>query len=555
MGDLRYDVGEARLDYQGRHQPRELGRDALADFNHRHARALNAYGLELAAATIFIIEERVSGRSNLGAFRNQRLREAVVLAAALPAAAVALDGRGSARGLGRVDRATLNRLKRANDRTAAQIMGEVLQHTAESCEVGEEVVIESVITEGVRAKPGVEPGGNPTIPVGALFGKERHCDRYGHGLSAEVTRLSLGSDVIDGTGKSVQGTHSSLTALFVSESGFKRHLPDIYIERWLAGAPFPEFNPRHTDLREEAAIIAEAYGMRDFRELTAYFLDRPRHWPAMDQLNALGVATPFDRDGDLFPAVVTGLTGLACPDGRGFHSMVGEIGGSAEWAISALPVVWRGGQSLGMLTSQSALTREGASPDALWAERFSYTEEELILISDARFEQKPFFTVDDIAEHPLAGGVAAFGAISDSAFLTPLAGVRVDHERALLTVDVLVVNSLGQLQHWRLGLRCKDGVEASAARMRSPKRALLEGDRAQLAARVGAMAEDPAERLRLRQLFVNEYYPAIVHSDGRMVVLEGTVAALIARGALSEHDRAIVRAVTEVMPRWFAPVA
>ena len=125
----------------------------------------------------------------------------------------------------------------------------------------------------------------------------------------------------------------------------------------------------------------------------------------MKQLNEMGVATPFDKDGDLFPSLVLGLDDLKFPDGRPLNSMVGEIGGSAEWAVGVLPLVWRGGQALGMLTSQSSLTRKDLSPEELWNERFHYTEEELMLIQDARFEQKPYFTINDIMERPFAGGV------------------------------------------------------------------------------------------------------------------------------------------------------
>ena len=136
---------------------------------------------------------------------------------------------------------------------------------------GEEVIIESGITEGVRVKPGIEVGGNPTIPVGALFGKDEHCSRYGRGLNKEVSKLSMGSDVIDGTGKTVKGGHSSLTALFITESGFKRHLPDVYVERWMTGAMFPEFNPRETNLQEEVKIIADACGKKGFSEINCLF--------------------------------------------------------------------------------------------------------------------------------------------------------------------------------------------------------------------------------------------------------------------------------------------
>jgi len=534
-----------------------MSKEKISTFNLRHKEVLEFYGLELAKGAVFIIEDRVNGRSNLGVFRSKQLRQGIILAAALPAAAVVLEGFAALASVPKEkqSKSLINQLKRHNDRVAAQIMAEVLQITTETFDVGEEVIIESAITEGVRVKPGLEAGGNPTIPVGALYGKEEHCSRYGRGLSKEVTRLSMGSDVIDGTGKSVKGLHSSLTALFVTESDFKRHLPDIYIERWMAGAMFPEFNPRDTDLLEETQIIADACGVKDLSQMSAYFLDRPRHHPAMDELNSMGVATPFDKDGDLFPAVVMGLDGLRLPDGRGFHSMIGEIGGSAEWTVGALPLVWRGGQSLGMLTSQSSLTRKDLSPQELWDERFHYTEEELILLQDARFEQKPFFTVYDLMDRPFAGGVSAFSAISDNYFFPPLEGAKIDRKKNLISTNTLMVNSLGNIEHWQLIFKAVDGVKDAAKKMQSPKARLRGRDKSEIEKQVKAMAHDPTMRFRLKQFFVNEYYPAIIHTDGKMVVLEKTVEALISREALSDYDREIVRAVVEYVPEWFASPA
>jgi len=551
---LRYNIADARLTYRGRQKPIEMSKGKQYTFNVRHQEVLEFYNLEFAGGTVFTIDDRVNGLSNLGVFRSKQLRQGVVLAAALPAAAVVLDGFGALKNVSKdlQTKALVNRFKRHNDRTSAQVMSEVLQMTTESFDKGEEVIIESAITEGVRAKPGLEAGGNPTIPVGALFGKEEHCSRYGHGLSKEVSMLSMGSDVIDGTGKSVRGDHSSLTALFLTESGFKRHLPDIYIERWMAAAPFPEFNPRTTDLAEEARIIADACGVKGFSEMTAYFLDRPRHRPAMEQLNAIGIATPFDKDGDLFPAVVMGLSGLNFPDGRGLTSMIGEIGGSAEWAVGALPLVWRGGQCLGMLTSQSSLTRKDLSPKDLWNMRFHYTEDELILLQDARFEQKPFFTINDLMEKPFAGGVSAFCAISDNYFLPQLAGVKIDHDQGLIVTNTLMINSLGSVEHWCLTFKCIDGLEETATKMRSPKSEMRSLESGQIEEKVKTMADDETGRFRLKHFFVNEYYPAIIHTDGKMVVLEKTVNDLISREALSEHDQEIVRAVVKALPEWFA---
>jgi len=554
---LRYHIADAKLTYTGRHEPMEMGKEKIATFNQRHKEVLGFYGLELVDGRVFIIDDHVNEQSNLGVFRSKQLRQAVILAAALPAAAVAIHGFGALNTVPKDQqtKALVNRLKRRNDRLAAQIMSEVLQITAETFDVGEEVIIESTITEGVRVKPGVEAGGNPTIPVGALFGKEEHCNRYGRGLGQDVARLSMGSDVIDGTSKSVKGIHSSLTALFLTESGFKRHLPDIYIERWMAGTPFSEFNPRDTDMKQEARIIADAYGARDFSEITAYFIDRPRHLPAMDQLNALGIATPFDQDGDLFPALVLGLEGLRFPDGRGLHSMIGEIGGSAEWTVGALPLVWRGGQSLGMITSQSSLTRKDLSPEELWNGRFHFTEEEHILLQDARFEQKPFFTVNDLMERPYAGGVSAFCAISDNYFLPQLEGVKIDREKGLITTHTLMINSLGNVEHWQLQFRCVEGFEVTSRLMTSPKIELRELDNDIIEAHIKSMADDEVKRLRLKQFFVNEYYPAIIHSGEKMLVLEKTIEALIAREALSAYDRDIVSSVVKALPEWFTSAA
>jgi len=554
MGNaLSYNIADARLSYKGRHEAGEMTRDKVSTFNFRHQEVLDFYGLELHKGTVFVIDDRVNGLSNMGVFRSKQLRQAVVLASALPAAAVMIHGFGSLARLAKEQQTKeqTNKLKRMNDRVAAQVMSEVLQITTETFDAGEEVVIESAFTEGVRVKPGVELGGNPTIPVGALFGKEAHCRVYGHLLPTEVTRLSMGSDVIDGTTKTVKGLHSSLTALFITESGAKRHLPDIYVERWMAGAPFPEFNPRDTSIKEEAQIIAQAYNYKNFDKLSAFFLDRARHKQPMEQLNELGVATPFDKDGDLFPAVVMGLDGLKFPDGRGLNSMIGEIGGSGEWAVGVVPLVWRGGQALGMLTSQSSLTSKELSPGELWKERFHYTEEELMLIADARFEQKPFFTIKDILERPFAGGVSAFSAISDNYYFPGMEGVKLDKEKGLITTNTMMVNSLGVVEHWRLTFKCKEGMEASAKKFSSPKSAARDLKKGQIEDKIKEMSQDKIARFRLKYFFVNEYYPAIIHSGGKMVVLEKTLKSIIEDGTMHDYDLDIVRSTMKAVPEWF----
>jgi len=551
--NLRFDIAEKRLTYQGTPLELKFDNDRIIEYNHRHKAVLSSYDLAMESCRILTLCDRLNYRSNLGALRNRKVRQSVILSAALSAVAVGLHGRGSLNTFpkDKLTKELTNDLKRANDRTAAQIMAEVLQTTTEMLPVGEEVLIESTITEGVRAKPGKEPGGNPTIAVGAVFGKKEHRAQYGLTMPSTVTLLSMGSDVVEGTTKSVKGLHSSMTALFVTESGVKRHLPDIYVQRWMSGAYFDEFNPRESDLLEAAEIIASSYGTSGIDNLSAFFLDRPRHYPAMDMLNKSAISTPFDKDGDLMPAIVLGLENIGFSDKRRLNSMIGEIGGSAEWAIGVLPLVWRGGQALGMLTSQSSLTRKSLGPEEKWNERFHFTEEEFMLIQDARFERKPYFTISDIIEDPFAGGISAFGAITDNYYIPFMQGVTTDSENNRINVNVLTINSLGIMECWQMTFKCERGIEHTVKMMVSPKEKFYELSDDKLEQAIGDMLADTKLRKRFRIFFNNEYYPALIPVRDKMVVLHKAMRALIERDALKERNLKIIDITEKLAPEWF----
>jgi len=551
--NLRFNIADQRLIYKGVKKALFYNNDRIIEFNHRHRTVLANYNITLKEATIFSLDEKINSQSNLGALRNRQLREAGVISAALSAIGVGLHGRGALNDLPVEQRtkAVSNELKRANDRMAAQIMAEVLHITTNRLPVGEEVLIASTITEGVRVKPGKEAGGNPTISVGALFGKREHRALYGLPMTNNVSLLSMGSDVIDGTTKSVKGLHSSFTAMFLTESGVKRHLPDIYVQRWMGGVYFDEFNPREASLIEAAEIISKSYGFSGPEKLNAFYLERKRHHVAMDELNKAGIGTPYDDDGDLFPALILGFEDAEFPNGTQINSMVGEIGGSAEWAVGVLPLVWRGGQAIGMLTSQTALTRTDLSSEEKWRERFHFTEEEFMLMQDARFEQKPYFTIRDIMEDPFAGGISAFGAITDNYYLPYLDAVSHNEENKTVTVNTLVINSLGIMEVWRLIFECNLGVQNIRDLMASPKDALINLSGRDLEKAIGAYMDDDRSRMRYRIFFNNEYYPALIPVRDRLVLLNNAVGTLIERGALNEKDKEIIKATQKVAHHWF----
>ncbi len=550
---LRFDIADKRLTYNGRRDVLKFDRDRILEYNHRHKDVLSYYDIKLKYCDLIRFENNINEHSNLGALRNRKVRQSVILSAALSAIAVGLNGCGNLNDYPKEKQTKdlANLLKRANDRTSAQVMAEVLQITTEGLPVGEEVLIESTITEGVRVKPGKEAGGNPTISVGAVFGKDEHRAHYGLMMPRNVSLMSMGNDVIDGTTKSVKGLHSSMTTLFVTESHVKRHLPDIYVQRWMSGNYFEEFNPREMSNVDIAEVMKDSYGYKKLDELSTFFLKRPRHEPAMNELNRVGIATPFDTDGDLMPAVVMGLKGLSFPDGRGLDSMIGEIGGSAEWAVGVLPLVWRGGQAVGMLTSQSALTRTDLSPEEKWNERFHFTEEEYMQIQDARFERKPYFTIFDILEDPFAGGVSAFGSITDNYYLPEMTGVKANEDEGTINVTVLSVNSIGVTEGWIMTFKCGRSVKRTIELMSSPKEQLENLSDKELESAIGKMLDDEKLHKRFRIFFNNEYYPATIPVRDKIVMLHQALDSLIERGALNEYDRKIVQATELIANNWF----
>jgi len=231
--------------------------------------------------------------------------------------------------------------------------------------------------------------------------------------------------------------------------------------------------------------------------------------------------------------------------------MIGEIGGSAEFAVGVLPLVWRGGQAIGMLTSHSSLTRKDLNPEERWKERFHFTESEFMDIQDARFERKPYFTISDIVNNPFAGGISAFGGITDNIYIPCMKGVEADAENNRVSVNVLMVNSLGMVQVWQFVFKCHESLDKTIKLMMSPKEILQELRGKELEKAIGDMLDDEHMRRRYRIFFNNEYYPALIPVGNRMVLLHKAVKGLISRGALRESNQDIVDITERIASHWF----
>ena len=180
-----------------------------------------------------------------------------------------------------------------------------------------------------------------------------------------------------------------------------------------------------------------------------------------------------------------------------------------------------------------------------------FTEEEFMMLQDARFERKPYFTIWDIIEDPFAGGISAFGAITDNYYLPCMRGVAGSHERGSFDVDVLSINSLGMVQCWKFTFKGYNSLEESIALLTCPKERLYNLSGKSLDQAIGKMLDEPFLRKRYRIFFNNEYYPALIPVRDKMVLLHKALEGLVERGALEEHDLEIVKTTERLAPEWF----
>jgi len=107
------------------------------------------------------------------------------------------------------------------------------------------------------------------------------------------------------------------------------------------------------------------------------------------------------------------------------------------------------------------------------------------------------------------------------------------------------------VQHWNLVFQCRHNIEDTKRRFQCPKEELAGLTGNDLEKKIGEHLDDPKKRQRFRIFFINEYYPAIIHSRDKMVLLQKSIETLIDRGALRDRNREITRIVSKLAPEWF----
>lgn len=166
----------------------------------------------------------------------------------------------------------------------------------------------------------------------------------------ETPELDIAVDPLEGTTLCAKGLPGAMAVLAVTEKGNLLRAPDIYMDKIAAGPAGKGVVSLELSPGENVRELAKAKGC-DPQELTAVVLDRPRHAELVAKLREAGAAVHLISDGDVNPAVATGL------DDTGVDLVMG-IGGAPEGVLAAAALRCLGGEFQGRLRFADEAERE-----------------------------------------------------------------------------------------------------------------------------------------------------------------------------------------------------
>jgi len=153
--------------------------------------------------------------------------------------------------------------------------------------------------------------------------------------------FDIAVDPLEGTTLCAKAQPGAIATLAVAGEGMLLAAPDMYMHKIATGPAGRGVVDLDKTPHQNATALASAMG-KPVNELTVVVLDRDRHLSIIDDLHHLGVRVMQVTDGDVAPAVATGM-----PD-TGIDMMIG-IGGAPEGVLAAAALRGLGGEFQGRL--------------------------------------------------------------------------------------------------------------------------------------------------------------------------------------------------------------
>lgn len=206
----------------------------------------------------------------------------------------------------------------------------------------------------------------------------------------ETPELDIAVDPLEGTSLCAKGLPGAMAVLAVTEKGNLLRAPDIYMDKIAAGPAGRGVVSLELSPQQNVRELAKAKGC-DPQELTAVVLDRDRHVELVAKLREAGAAVHLISDGDVNPAVATGLdTGI---------DLVMGIGGAPEGVLAAAALRCLGGEFQGRLRCSNDTERERSISMGL------ADPDRLLTLEDLTGHEDCIFVASGVTDGPLLRGV------------------------------------------------------------------------------------------------------------------------------------------------------
>ncbi|MCF6179612.1 MAG: fructose-bisphosphatase class II family protein, partial [Geopsychrobacter sp.] len=206
-------------------------------------------------------------------------------------------------------------------------------------------------------------------------------------------KVDIAVDPLEGTNICANGTNGAIATIAMAPTGGFLHAPDMYMDKIITGPAGHGAVDIDKSAGENALQLAKSKGC-DVRDLMVVLLNRPRHQKAINELREVGVRIQLIEDGDVAPAVATGI------DGRGIDMVLGT-GGAPEGVLTAAAVRCFGGFMQGRLIFTSDEERARARTMGIDNLDRTYLAEELA-------KGDVFFAATGITNGELVQGVRYF---------------------------------------------------------------------------------------------------------------------------------------------------
>lgn len=174
----------------------------------------------------------------------------------------------------------------------------------------------------------------------------------GEKLGRGGLQVDIAVDPLEGTNICANGINGAIATIAMAPTGGFLHAPDMYMDKLITGPEGCGAVDIDRNAGENALALAAAKGCA-VDDLTVVLLNRPRHAKQIAALREVGARIRLIEDGDVAPAVATGI------EDSGIDMVMG-IGGAPEGVLTAAAVRCFGGYMQGRLVFSNDEERERA---------------------------------------------------------------------------------------------------------------------------------------------------------------------------------------------------